>query len=352
MHTDTAPSPATDWPQRSLRAVWHPCTQMARAEKVPPLAIARGAGPWLYDYDGRRYFDANSSWWVNLFGHADAGINDAIKHQLDTLPHVMLAGCTHAPAVLLAEKLSALTGGALGHTFFASDGASAVEIALKMSFHSWRNRGQTERREFVCLRHGYHGETLGALSVTDVALYRNTYAPLLLTPTVAGQTPIGSAPGTKWYSRRFNMPYLRDPLLDRGIAVETLHIDVDVAIREALAAHAVDERADAIVMCHVSHAYEDGASLYFTAVFPQQLGDTPQKSALAAREQWLAVKRAATDAIVASGGTISHHHGVGTDHAAWIAEEKGPIGVSALAAVKDDLDPTGAMNPGKLLPPG
>ena len=180
MHTDIAPSPATDWPQRSLRAVWHPCTQMARAEKVPPLAIASGAGPWLYDYDGRRYFDANSSWWVNLFGHADAGINDAIKQQLDTLPHVMLAGCTHAPAVLLAEKLSALTGGALGHTFFASDGASAVEIALKMSFHSWRNRGQTERREFVCLRHGYHGETLGALSVTDVAVFRDAYDPLLL----------------------------------------------------------------------------------------------------------------------------------------------------------------------------
>ena len=179
-----------------------------------------------------------------------------------------------------------------------------------------------------------------------------------------GGMSIGSSPGTKWYSRRFNMPYLRDPLLDRGIAVETLetatrwahieslHQDVDVAIREALAAHAVDDRADAIVMCHISHAYEDGASLYFTAVFPQKLGDTPQASALAAREQWLAVKRAATDAIVASGGTITHHHGVGTDHAPWIAQEKGPVGVSALAAIKDDLDPTGAMNPGKLLPPG
>ncbi|MGP1629377.1 MAG: adenosylmethionine--8-amino-7-oxononanoate transaminase [Giesbergeria sp.] len=178
--TNSVSPPQADWSQRSLRAVWHPCTQMARAEKVPPLAMARGAGPWLYDYDGARYFDANSSWWVNLFGHADARINAAIRQQLDTLPHVMLAGCTHAPAVLLAEKLSALTGGALGHTFFASDGASAVEIALKMSFHSWRNRGQTERREFVCLRHGYHGETLGALSVTDVAVFRDAYDPLLM----------------------------------------------------------------------------------------------------------------------------------------------------------------------------
>jgi adenosylmethionine-8-amino-7-oxononanoate aminotransferase len=180
LQNDIAPSSQTDWPQRSLRAVWHPCTQMARAESVPPLPMARGVGPWLYDYDGHRYFDANSSWWVNLFGHADARINDAIKHQLDTLPHVMLAGCTHAPAVQLAEKLSALTGGALGHTFFASDGASAVEIALKMSFHSWRNLGQTSRREFICLRHGYHGETLGALSVTDVAVFRDAYDPLLL----------------------------------------------------------------------------------------------------------------------------------------------------------------------------
>jgi adenosylmethionine-8-amino-7-oxononanoate aminotransferase len=169
-----------DLQRRSLAAVWHPCTQMARAAVVPPLPIARGQGPWLFDLQGRRYFDANSSWWVNLFGHADAGINDAIKQQLDTLPHVMLAGCTHAPAVTLAEKLSALTGGALGHTFFASDGASAVEIALKMSFHSWRNRGFADKREFVCLRHGYHGETIGALAVTDVAVFRDAYDPLLM----------------------------------------------------------------------------------------------------------------------------------------------------------------------------
>lgn len=173
-------SPQQDWQQRSLAAVWHPCTQMARAAVAPPLAIARGAGPWLYDFDGKRYFDANSSWWVNLFGHADAGLNDAIKQQLDTLPHVMLAGCTHAPAVRLAERLSARTGGALGHTFFASDGASAVEIALKQSFHSWRNLGRSDKREFVCLKNGYHGETIGALAVTDVAVFRDAYDPLLM----------------------------------------------------------------------------------------------------------------------------------------------------------------------------
>jgi adenosylmethionine-8-amino-7-oxononanoate aminotransferase len=153
---------------------------MARAQDVPPLPIARGEGPWLIDHQGRRYFDANSAWWVNLFGHSDAGIRDAIKAQLDTLPHVMLAGCTHEPAVVLAERLSARTGGALGHCFFGSDGASAVEIALKQSFHSWRNLGLTDKREFVCLKNGYHGETIGALAVTDVAIFRDAYDPLLM----------------------------------------------------------------------------------------------------------------------------------------------------------------------------
>ena len=178
MHTPIGAN--RSWQQRSLRSVWHPCTQLQRAAAVPPLPIARGVGPWLIDHEERRYFDATSSWWVNLFGHADARINAALKDQLDRLPHVMLAGCTHAPAVELAERLSALTGGVLGHCFFASDGASAVEIALKMSFHHWRNRGRPAKREFVCLRQGYHGETLGALAVTDVAVFRDAYDPLLM----------------------------------------------------------------------------------------------------------------------------------------------------------------------------
>jgi len=168
------------WQRRSLASVWHPCTQMQRAALVPPLPIARAQGPWLYDAEGARYFDCNSSWWVNLFGHADAGIVAAIQDQLHTLPHVMLAGCTHEPAVRLAERLAARTGGRLGHAFYASDGASAVEIALKMSFHHWRNIGRGDKREFVCLRQGYHGETLGALAVTDVQVFRDAYDPLLL----------------------------------------------------------------------------------------------------------------------------------------------------------------------------
>ena len=164
---------------RSARAVWHPCTQMKQHETLPLVPVARGNGIWLYDFDGRRYLDAISSWWVNLFGHANPRINAALVAQLGQLEHVILAGFTHEPVVQLSERLSALTGGRLGHCFYASDGASATEIALKMSFHFWRNRGQPQKTRFVSLANGYHGETLGALSVTDVALFKATYAPLL-----------------------------------------------------------------------------------------------------------------------------------------------------------------------------
>jgi adenosylmethionine---8-amino-7-oxononanoate aminotransferase len=168
-----------DWVARSLAAVWHPCTQMKHHERAPLVPIARGKGAWLFDHEGNRYLDAISSWWVNLFGHANDEINRALKDQLDTLEHAMLAGCTHASAVELAERLSALTQHTLGHAFFASDGASAVEIALKLSFHFWRNRGAADKREFACLANSYHGETIGALGVTDVAIFKDAYDPLI-----------------------------------------------------------------------------------------------------------------------------------------------------------------------------
>ena len=152
---------------------------MQHHETVPLVAVHHGSGPWLYDHDGHRYLDAISSWWVNLFGHANPRINAALKQQLDTLEHAMLAGFTHEPVVALSEQLSALTNGVLGHCFYASDGASAVEIALKMSFHSWRNRGLGDKKEFVCLKGGYHGETVGALGVTDVPIFRDAYDALL-----------------------------------------------------------------------------------------------------------------------------------------------------------------------------
>jgi adenosylmethionine-8-amino-7-oxononanoate aminotransferase len=149
--------------RRSLAAVWHPCTQMKTHESIPLVPIERGEGAWLYDFDGKRYLDAISSWWVNLFGHCNPRINAALKHQLERIEHLILAGFTHEPVIALSERLSALTGHALGHCFYASDGASATEIALKMSFHYWRNSGRPEKRDFVSLRNGYHGETLGAL---------------------------------------------------------------------------------------------------------------------------------------------------------------------------------------------
>ena len=165
--------------KRSLKAVWHPCSQMKQHELLPLIPIDRGEGIWLYDFNGRRYLDAISSWWVNLFGHNNPLINNAIKDQLVKLEHVMLAGFTHEPVVRLSERLIKLTPDELGHCFYSSDGASAIETALKMSFHFWHNNGQPEKNNFVSLQNGYHGETLGALSVTDVALFRSIYAPLL-----------------------------------------------------------------------------------------------------------------------------------------------------------------------------
>ncbi len=169
----------TDLLARSLSAVWHPCTQMKRHETLPLVPIARGEGVWLYDADGKRYLDTVSSWWVNLFGHCNPRINAALIDQLGKLEHVMLAGFTHEPVVQLSERLRELAPAGLGHCFYGSDGASATEIALKMSAHYWRNSGLPQKTQFISLQNSYHGETLGALSVTDVALFRDAYGALI-----------------------------------------------------------------------------------------------------------------------------------------------------------------------------
>ena len=170
-----------DWRRRSLAAVWHPCTQMKmhapHGAAQPLVPIARAEGVWLYDFEGRRLLDGISSWWVNIFGHNHPAIRAALVDQLSRLDHVMLAGFTHAPVVELSERLAVLTG--LGHAFYASDGASATEIALKMSAHHWRNAGRPGKCRFVGVAGGYHGETAGALAVTDIPLFREAYAPLL-----------------------------------------------------------------------------------------------------------------------------------------------------------------------------
>ncbi len=175
---------------RDLKHLWHPCTQMhdhdvtGRAS-VPMVPIVRGEGAWLIDADGRRYLDGISSWWTNLFGHANPRIAAALAEQAGSLEHVIFAGFTHEPAIELAEELVRIAPPGLERVFYADNGSAAIEVALKMSFHYWLNQGHGEKTRFIALTGSYHGETLGALSVSDVALYRKTYAPLLLTPFLA-----------------------------------------------------------------------------------------------------------------------------------------------------------------------
>ena len=190
---------------RDLNVVWHPCTQMQDHESLPMIPIRRGAGVWLEDFDGRRYLDAISSWWTNLFGHANPRINTALKAQLDSLEHVLLAGFTHEPVVKLSEQLVELAPSGLTRCFYADNGSSAVEVAVKMSFHYWRNQGRTAKRRFITLSNSYHGETLGALAMGNVELYKDTYRPLLMDViTVASPDCYLREAGESWeaHSRR------------------------------------------------------------------------------------------------------------------------------------------------------
>jgi len=171
--------------ERDLNVLWHPCTQMKDHETIPLVPISKGDGIYLYDFEGNRIIDAISSWWVNLFGHCNPYINQKIKEQLDRLEHVILAGFTHEGIVKLSERLVKLSPDGLTRCFYADNGSSAIEVALKMSYHSHKNSGK-EKPLFVSLSESYHGETLGALSVGDVALYKETYEPLLIRST---QTP-------------------------------------------------------------------------------------------------------------------------------------------------------------------
>ncbi|MEJ2438528.1 MAG: adenosylmethionine--8-amino-7-oxononanoate transaminase [Gammaproteobacteria bacterium] len=169
-----------DLKQRDLAHVWHPCSQMKDHEWLPLIPIKSGKGAWLEDFEGHRYLDAISSWWVNLFGHANPAINARIRQQLEQLEHVILAGFSHEPIIQLSEQLSTLTPPGLERCFYADNGSSAIEVALKMSYHYWRNRGYSEKTRFITLSNSYHGETLGALAIGDVALYKETYQPLLM----------------------------------------------------------------------------------------------------------------------------------------------------------------------------
>src|SRR5471030_692036 len=187
------------WMQRDLAVLWHPCTQMKDHQQLPLIPIRRGEGVWLEDFAGKRYLDAVSSWWVNLFGHANPRISAAISAQLDKLEQVILAGFTHEPVIALSEALVKIAPAGLTRCFYADNGSSAVEVALKMSFHYWRNLGRGNKRRFMALTNSYHGETLGALAVGDVELYKATYRPLLMEVRMVGSPDcFDRGPGASW----------------------------------------------------------------------------------------------------------------------------------------------------------
>jgi adenosylmethionine-8-amino-7-oxononanoate aminotransferase len=205
--------------EEDLQHIWHPCTQMKDHETLPLIPIKSGKGVYLFDFEGNRYIDAISSWWVNIFGHANPKINERVKKQLDTLEHVILAGFTHEPAVTLAKRLVDLTPEGLQKVFFADNGSSAVEVALKMSYHYHRNRGE-DRSLFLSLTNSYHGETLGALSVGDVQLYKETYGPLLI---ACIQTPVPKDQSRQ--SAREALEALSDLLDQRGKEIAALILE-------------------------------------------------------------------------------------------------------------------------------
>jgi adenosylmethionine---8-amino-7-oxononanoate aminotransferase len=166
--------------EKDLKYIWHPCSQMKDYEELNPIVIEKGEGVWLYDIDGNRYLDCISSWWTNTLGHSNKRINEAIKKQIDSIEHVIFANFSNKPAIELAEKLVNITPEKLTKVFFSDNGSSAVEIALKMSFHYNMQKGNTKKKSFVALSDAYHGETLGALSVCDIDEFNVVYKPLLL----------------------------------------------------------------------------------------------------------------------------------------------------------------------------
>ncbi|MFP4521390.1 MAG: adenosylmethionine--8-amino-7-oxononanoate transaminase, partial [Fibrobacterota bacterium] len=163
-----------------LQYIWHPLTQMKEHEEFAPLKISKGKGIYLYDDEGKKYIDAISSWWVNILGHCNPEINKKIKEQLDLLEHVIFAGLTHEPAEQLAEKLIEITHDKLKKVFFADNGSSAVDAALKLSYQYHQQTGNTQKKKFVFLKDGYHGETIGALSMGGCDLYKKRYRHLLI----------------------------------------------------------------------------------------------------------------------------------------------------------------------------
>ncbi len=220
---------SSDLRQRDLASIWHPCTQMKDHEFLPVLPVKKAQGVWLEDFDGNRYLDAISSWWVNIFGHCNERINQAVRQQLDQIEHVLLAGCSHEPVIRLSEQLIEITPKPLSRCFYADNGSSAVEVAIKMSFHYWKNKGQEQKTRFINLSNSYHGETLGALSMGDVALFREVYKPLLLdTITAPSPDSFNCEPGET------AQDYARRMFLKMEVILQNHHEEVCAVIVEPL----------------------------------------------------------------------------------------------------------------------
>ncbi len=212
---------------RDLAVVWHPCTQMQDHERLPLVPIARGEGVWLTDFEGKRYLEGVSSWWVNIFGHANPRISAAVAAQAAQLEHVLLAGFTHAPAVELAEALRRIVPAGLTRAFFADNGSAAIEVAIKMAFHYWQNLGKTRKRRFVTLSNSYHGETLGALAVGDVELYKQVYQPLLMDViTVPSPDCHARPPGESWEAHsRAMFAHMEKTLAERSEEIAAVIVE-------------------------------------------------------------------------------------------------------------------------------
>jgi alkyldihydroxyacetonephosphate synthase len=266
-----------------------------------------------------------SAWLFHDFARGAAAIRRAVQERL---PFAMLR-LSDAEETRFYRAFSEVgkkpgLSGRLANMFLKSRGFDSNACAMIAGFEGDAASVDRARKQFATIAKG-----LGALSA-------------------------GSSAGERWYQGRFHGPYLREPMMDRGLGIDTLetaahwskldglYAGVKKALEDSMRETAPRPGARGIVMCHISHSYPDGASLYFTYIFPRALhGDVAQ---------WQTIKRAATDAIVANGGTISHHHGVGEDHLPWIEQEKGALGVDILRAIKSTLDPKGILNPGKLIP--
>lgn len=173
-------STASNWTDKDLEYIWHPCSQMKDYETLKPIVIERGKGVYLYDTDGKRYVDVISSWWCNLLGHCNPVINSAIKNQVDELEHVIFANFSHKQAIRLCERLSKILPEGLCKFNFTDNGSSSIEAAMKVSFQYHEQTGNPQKTRFMALTEAYHGETIGALSVGDCDLYTELYKPILM----------------------------------------------------------------------------------------------------------------------------------------------------------------------------